>query len=97
MSEQWRWRNGPIPVPVLLHGPEPGLVDELIEALCRGDRSLRRRIEIGLNLRGCEQIVEVDTGRLQCLLDRASICGVPPIFAGLTAIVLRLAKISAYG
>src|SRR6201999_3832084 len=55
----------------LLHGAEPGLVDELIEALGRRRRRLCARIEVRLDARRRQQVVEADAGRLRRLLDRS--------------------------
>ena len=55
---------------VLLHGAEPGLVDELIEPFRRRRGGLRRGVEIGFDFRGGEQIFKADAGRLRRLADR---------------------------
>ena len=53
--------------PFLLHGAEPGLLDELIQAFGRRGRSLRLRVEAGLDLGRRHQILEADAGRFRRL------------------------------
>src|SRR6185503_19336900 len=55
----------------LLHGAEPGLVDELKQPARRRGAGSRLRIEVGFHLRGGEQIFEAGAGGRRGLLDRA--------------------------
>src|SRR4029453_5789436 len=56
---------------ILFHGAEPGLIDELVEALCRRGWCLCRWIEVGFDFRSGQQIFEADARRLGRLADRS--------------------------
>ena len=55
----------------ILHGGEPGLVDELVEPAGRGRRRLRAGVEVRFDLRGGEQVFEAGAGGARRLADRA--------------------------